>query len=48
MDGLELFDAQEALTMPDGIHPDAEGYRVIARNFLRRYPRAWLESIQPG
>ena len=42
MDGLQLFNETEALTMPDGIHPDAEGYRVIARNFVERVPRAWL------
>lgn len=45
MDGLELFDEIEALTMPDGIHPDAEGYRVIARNFVERVPSNWLTSI---
>ena len=42
MDGLQLFNETEAMTMPDGIHPDAEGYRVIARNFVERVPRAWL------
>ena len=44
MDGLQLFNETEALTMPDGIHPDAEGYRVIARNFVERVPKAWLNS----
>ena len=42
-DGLHLFDENEALTMPDGIHPDAAGYRTIAANFLDLYPRAWLQ-----
>ena len=41
MDGLQLFDEVEALTMPDGIHPDAAGYDVIAKNFVARYPREW-------
>jgi lysophospholipase L1-like esterase len=41
MDGLQLFDDVEALTMPDGIHPDAAGYDVIAKNFIDRYPREW-------
>lgn len=42
MDGLELFDETEALTMPDGLHPDAAGYRVIAKNFITRLPQEWL------
>jgi lysophospholipase L1-like esterase len=27
--------------MPDGIHPDAAGYRVIAKNFVAHHPREW-------
>jgi hypothetical protein len=42
MDGLQLFNETEALTMPDGIHPDAAGYRKIAANFVERVPREWL------
>ena len=42
MDGLELVDEIEAKAMPDGLHPDAAGYRKIAENFLQRYPREWL------
>ena len=42
MDGLQLFNETEALTMPDGIHPDAAGYRTIAANFVERAPKAWL------
>ena len=42
MDGLQLFDEVEAQTMPDGIHPDAAGYRKIAANFVSRHPREWL------
>ena len=42
MDGLELFNQDEAKTMPDGIHPDAAGYKTIAENFLARYPRDWF------
>ena len=44
MDGLQLFNQDEALTMPDGIHPDAAGYRTIAANFVERVPRAWLAN----
>ena len=42
LDGLRLFNHEEALTMPDGIHPDAAGYRTIAANFVERVPREWL------
>ena len=42
LDGLQLFNHEEALTMPDGIHPDAAGYRTIAANFVERAPREWL------
>jgi hypothetical protein len=42
MDGMHLFNETEALTMPDGIHPDAAGYRTIAANFVERVPKAWL------
>jgi len=44
MDGLQLFNETEALTMPDGIHPDAAGYLKIASNFVERVPRAWLAN----
>lgn len=44
MDGLSLFDDVEALTMPDGLHPDAAGYRAIASNFVKRVPKAWLSQ----
>ena len=42
MDGLELFSHEDAQTMPDGIHPDAAGYKTIANNFAQRVPRDWL------
>ena len=42
MDGLQLFSETDAPTMPDGIHPDAGGYLVIAQNFVAKHPREWL------
>lgn len=42
MDGLQLFNEVEAQTMPDGIHPDAAGYKQIAKNFVDRVPAEWL------
>jgi lysophospholipase L1-like esterase len=44
LDGLQLFNHTEALTMPDGIHPDAAGYRTIAANFVERVPERWLAN----
>ena len=42
LDGLQLFSEIDAPTMPDGIHPDADGYLVIAKNFVARHPREWI------
>ena len=44
MDGLNLFDQEEARSMPDGIHPSAQGYAVIARNFDELFPRERLSQ----
>ncbi len=33
LDGLELFSVAEASLMPDGLHPNAEGYRLIGERF---------------
>jgi hypothetical protein len=33
-DGLELFGPELEARMPDRLHPDAEGYRRLAANFL--------------
>ena len=35
VDGLKLFDANLAQYLPDGLHPDAEGYRRMGENFLK-------------
>lgn len=45
LDGLRLFGHADAPTMPDGIHPDAAGYRVIAKNFVAEHPREWLAAV---
>lgn len=42
LDGLELFSKADAHLMPDGLHPDAEGYRLIGErfaNYLERFDR---------
>lgn len=36
-DGRDVFGAAEVRdSMPDGLHPDAEGYRIMGRNFDQR------------
>ena len=34
-DGLQIFGPETAHLLPDDLHPNAEGYRVLGRNFLR-------------
>ena len=46
LDGLALFGLEDGLTMPDGIHPDAEGYKRIAANFLASHPREWITALE--
>lgn len=35
IDGLDLFGENLAHLMPDQVHPNAEGYRLMAKNFLQ-------------
>ena len=35
LDGLELFGPQDVEDLPDGIHPNASGYRTIGERFYR-------------
>ena len=35
VDGLTLFDASLAEYLPDDLHPDAKGYQLMGKNFLR-------------
>jgi hypothetical protein len=46
LDGLQLFSEADAPSMPDGIHPDAGGYRVIAQNFVAKHPREWAAKAR--
>ena len=35
IDGLKLFGPEYSNLLPDQLHPDPEGYKVLGRNFLR-------------
>ena len=35
VDGLKLFGPEHSHLLPDQLHPDAEGYKVLGQNFLR-------------
>ena len=36
VDGLEILGPEEAHLLPDDLHPDAEGYRLMGDRFLKR------------
>lgn len=35
INGLDLFDVELAEYLPDDLHPNADGYRILGENFLR-------------
>lgn len=35
INGLDLFDEEFAHLMPDSLHPNAEGYKLMGKNFLK-------------
>ena len=35
LDGLELFGPADVANLPDGLHPDADGYRTMGERFYR-------------
>ena len=36
VNGLELFGADLAHLLPDDLHPDAEGYKIMGKNFAQK------------
>ena len=40
VDGLDLFGPEHVDLLPDQLHPNAEGYKVLAQNFLEKVARA--------
>lgn len=37
VDGLEILSAEHEHLLPDGLHPDAEGYKLMGRNFANAF-----------
>ncbi|MGE9291343.1 MAG: SGNH/GDSL hydrolase family protein, partial [Puniceicoccales bacterium] len=35
LDGLDLFGESQAKHLPDNLHPNAEGYKIMGENFLK-------------
>jgi hypothetical protein len=50
VDGLEILGADDAHFLPDNLHPDAAGYRLMGERFLERViPKVFPErSRGPG
>jgi lysophospholipase L1-like esterase len=38
INGLDVFDSENAHLLPDNLHPNNEGYGIIADNLLRLLP----------
>lgn len=41
LDGTEIIGPGDEHTMPDELHPDADGIKLMAERFLQRMPPAW-------
>jgi len=44
VDGLKLMGPNEAHLLPDDVHPNAEGYKVLAQNFIREAAKKYFTS----
>ena len=40
IDGLNVFDSDNAHLLPDGLHPNNEGYAIMGQNVLKHLPQA--------
>ena len=38
IDGLNIFDSDNAHLLPDNLHPNNEGYSIMAKNVLKHLP----------
>ena len=46
-DGLDLFGPEYADMIPDGLHPDPQGYKVLAQNFSRKVAQTIFVPSKP-
>ncbi len=44
VNGLDVFGIDDAHLLPDNLHPDAEGYRRMGRNFLEKVARQFFRT----
>jgi lysophospholipase L1-like esterase len=44
LDGLSLLGPDDAALLPDDLHPDSAGYRLIARNFIAEGPALMTDA----
>lgn len=42
VDGLDIFGADYTALLPDALHPNAEGYRVLGQNFTERVAKRYF------
>ena len=47
IDGLDLFGSEHADMLPDDLHPDAQGYKVLAQNFSRKVAQTVFLTSKP-
>jgi len=45
LDGLSLIGPGDESTMPDELHPDADGIRLMAKRFLQHMPAIWTAGL---
>lgn len=44
VNGLEIFGAEYTHLLPDELHPDAEGYRIMGHNFVAKVANRYFQS----
>lgn len=44
VDGLDIFGPEYAHLLPDDLHPNVEGYNILAHNFLKRVVRPFFKD----
>ncbi|MCY9670461.1 hypothetical protein M5X11_37140 [Paenibacillus alginolyticus] len=44
LDGLELFSENDASHLPEHLHPDADGYEIIAARFMEKIIRPYRKK----